>query len=146
MSRSRPRDPARLAAPLLVGILAGAVALGGCASAGAPTGSAASPTATPAPSAAGHAAPSGDVQRVAISVANGKVVGGVSRVQVPLGGTVEVLVTSDAADEAHLHGYDRTVEIPAGGSATLTFVADVPGVFELELHHSGAQLAQLQVG
>ncbi|WP_157429486.1 hypothetical protein [Actinomadura oligospora] len=55
-------------------------------------------------------------------------------------------MTSDIADEFHLHGYDRELELAAGRPGTLRLVASVPGVFEAELHHSGARLFELQVG
>jgi hypothetical protein len=54
-------------------------------------------------------------------------------------------VTADAADEAHLHGYDITKELGPGKTARFRFKADIEGVFELELHHSGAQLAKITV-
>lgn len=67
------------------------------------------------------------------------------RYAVPLGSTVELVVASDVADAVHLHGYDRTGYVTAGATVTLRFVADVPGVFEVELERSGEQLGQLQV-
>ncbi|MEU5882996.1 hypothetical protein [Spirillospora sp. NPDC047279] len=61
------------------------------------------------------------------------------------GTTVRITITGDAADEFHLHGYDRTLKITPGRAATLELVADTPGVFEAELHHSGARVFELQV-
>jgi heme/copper-type cytochrome/quinol oxidase subunit 2 len=71
--------------------------------------------------------------------------GGVSRVPVHLGSSVALVVSSDVADEVHLHGYNRKVDVPAGGTATLEFVADQAGVFEAELESRGTQLVQLEV-
>ena len=61
------------------------------------------------------------------------------------GDTVRLRFRSDQAAEVHLHGYDRTVEVPAGGSARLRFTADAEGIFEIEEHHSGEVLAKLRV-
>lgn len=89
------------------------------------------------------AAPAG--QQVPLGYAGGEVVGDTRRVEVPLGSTVTLVVTGDTADEVHLHGYDRYVEVTPGASAMLTFTADIPGVFEVELHDAGLLLAQLEV-
>jgi hypothetical protein len=56
-----------------------------------------------------------------------------------------VTVASGVADEVHLHGYDIGAAVLAGGTATLEFLADVPGVFEIELEGAHALLAQLEV-
>ncbi|MDT7624734.1 MAG: hypothetical protein QOF99_5635 [Pseudonocardiales bacterium] len=84
-------------------------------------------------------------QRVEVHYAKGAVQGGVSRVPVRLGSPVTLVVTSDVADEVHLHGYDRKVDVPAGGTASIDFVADQAGVFEAELESRGTQLVQLEV-
>ncbi|MFD0690191.1 hypothetical protein [Actinomadura fibrosa] len=68
------------------------------------------------------------------------------RVKVKRGATVRITITSDAADEFHLHGYDRELELAPGRPGTLELTADTPGVFEAELHHSGARVFELQVG
>jgi hypothetical protein len=44
-----------------------------------------------------------------------------------------------------VHGYDRTLALQPGRTAVLELVADTPGVFEVELHHSGARVLELQV-
>jgi len=69
----------------------------------------------------------------------------VSRVPIQVGSSVALVVSSDVADEVHLHGYDRKVDVVAGGTATLEFVADQAGVFEAELESRGIQLVQLEV-
>lgn len=120
-----------------------ALALAGCGNAAdtAPPAPARSPAAA-APSTAPQT-PAG--KRVGITVAGGQVQGGLQRIEIPLGTPVTLVVSSDAADEAHLHGYDRTVQLTAGTPATIEFTADQPGVFELELHGAGTQLAKLEV-
>jgi hypothetical protein len=90
-------------------------------------------------------APTGALHTLRVAYAGGQVTGDTGTVPVALGEQVRIEVTSDAAEEAHLHGYDEEVQVPAGGSAAIEFTADVPGEFELELHHSGAPLATLRV-
>ncbi|MEO3824275.1 hypothetical protein [Actinomadura sp. B10D3] len=84
--------------------------------------------------------------RISATVTGGKVRTAHRRVKVPRGATVEITITSDTADEFHLHGYDRELDLPAGRPATLRFTAGTPGVFEAELHHSGTRVFELQVG
>jgi hypothetical protein len=90
--------------------------------------------------------PAGPSARVlTLTVSGGKASGDTDRVVVALGTPVTINVTSDAADEVHVHGYDKETQIPAGGTGSVAFTADIPGVFEVELHESGLQLLQLQV-
>ncbi|NEA25612.1 hypothetical protein G3I70_24440, partial [Actinomadura bangladeshensis] len=99
------------------------------------------------PSASASASASGArVVRVAVTVAGGKARTAHRRVKVPRGAIVEITVTGDTANEFHLHGYDRELAITPGRPATLRFTAGTPGVFEAELHHSGARVLELQVG
>ena len=67
------------------------------------------------------------------------------RYEVSFGDTVEVRVTSDVAEEVHLHGYDLYLQLEAGAEVTLIFEANLPGVWEAELHPSHRELFQLQV-
>ena len=64
-----------------------------------------------------------------------------------VGSTVRISITNPSDDdEYHLHGYDLSSgEVPAGETATIEFVADVAGSFELESHHSGELLMTLVV-
>ncbi|WP_435070780.1 hypothetical protein [Amycolatopsis thermoflava] len=79
------------------------------------------------------------------TVTGSKRTSGPDRVEVAAGRTVTIQVTTDAPDELHVHGYDRTADVVAGQPASVTFTADIPGVFEVELHHSGAALTELRV-
>jgi heme/copper-type cytochrome/quinol oxidase subunit 2 len=80
-----------------------------------------------------------------LSYAGGTVRGGVRRIPVGVGRDVQLVVTSDVADEVHVHGYDRKSDVPAGRSTTIDFIADQTGVFEVELESRSAELAQLEV-
>jgi hypothetical protein len=80
-----------------------------------------------------------------IVVRNGEPVGGVQELEYSAGDEIRFRVSSNQADEVHVHGYDVEKEIPAGGSAMLSFPADIEGIFEVELHGSEAQIAELRV-
>jgi hypothetical protein len=81
---------------------------------------------------------------IEIAYRGGKLEGN-GRKQVTKGQTVTLRVTSDVADEVHVHGYDKEAAIPAGGTAEVVFKADVAGVFEVELHKKHLKIADLEV-
>lgn len=54
-------------------------------------------------------------------------------------------VRSPQAEEIHVHGYDVYRDIPAGETVTVSFPADITGIFEIELHGSGEPIAELRV-
>lgn len=83
-------------------------------------------------------------ERIEITVSDGQVQGP-GTVILEAGTEVELVVTSDVADHIHVHGYDLFEEVAAGGTATLTFTADLPGTWEIELEDSGTHLVELQV-
>lgn len=111
----------------------------GTASPAAPAGptptAAAGPTASPAPQA----------QVIDVTFAGGEITGVEPRVEVGLGEQVLLRVTSDVPEEIHVHGYDRYLDVPAGGTGEVSFVADIPGAFEVELHDAGRPIFQLRV-
>ena len=82
---------------------------------------------------------------IAIVVAGGQPSGGIQRVKLSKGEKVVLVVTSDVADEVHLHGYDLSADVAAGGSAEIPFTVDTVGKFDVELEESGVQLAELEV-
>ena len=61
------------------------------------------------------------------------------------GEIVRLRFESNEAAEVHIHGYDKTVNVPAGGTARTRFKANAEGIFEIEEHHSEELLAKLQV-
>lgn len=86
-----------------------------------------------------------DSQLVAVTVESGKVTPKPGRVKVAVGRPVVLRVTSDVADEVHLHGYDLTSDVEAGGTATIRFTPDAAGIYEVELESSNLRLLELQV-
>jgi hypothetical protein len=81
----------------------------------------------------------------AITVRKGKPVGGIKKLEYTKGDQVRFRVSSDVADEIHVHGYDFHKEVPAGGSVSFSFPAKIDGVFVIELEGRGEQIAELRV-
>lgn len=67
------------------------------------------------------------------------------RISVPAGATVRLAVVLEGAEEVHVHTYDLVLEVVAGEEATLDFVADISGIFEVELEGAGTLLFELEV-
>ena len=82
---------------------------------------------------------------VSIVVVNGAPEGGIVRESVDKGDRVVLAVTSDVADEVHLHGYDISRDVQAGGTVRIAFRATLPGRFEVELEGRGIQIGDLTV-
>ena len=82
---------------------------------------------------------------VSVVVVNGAPKGGIVRETVTKGDRVVLVVTSDVADEIHLHGYDVSRDVEAGGTVRLPFRATIPGRFEAELEERGVQIADITV-
>jgi hypothetical protein len=86
-----------------------------------------------------------EVTTVRIVVRDGKVVGGLKRASIDQGKRAAIAVSSDVADEVHLHGYDKSIDVAPGKPARLAFVASIPGRFEVELEDRGLQIADIEV-
>ena len=82
---------------------------------------------------------------VAVRYVDGAVAGVDGRPAIAVGDTVEITVHSDVADLVHVHGYDLFLELDAGEMDTVRFVADIPGIFEVELEDHGVLLFEFQV-
>jgi heme/copper-type cytochrome/quinol oxidase subunit 2 len=101
-------------------------------------------TASSSSSSSAAASSSATGRTIEVGYAGGTITGG-GRKQVTLGSSVTIRVTSDVADEVHVHGYDLMTDVTPGTPATVTFDATIPGVFEVELEKLGQQLLTLQV-
>jgi ABC-type glycerol-3-phosphate transport system substrate-binding protein len=82
---------------------------------------------------------------VKVVVVNGAPQGGIVRASVNKDDQVVLVVTSDVADEIHLHGYDKAKDVAAGGTIRIPFKATIPGRFEAELESRGVQIAEISV-
>jgi hypothetical protein len=61
------------------------------------------------------------------------------------GDTVRFRVRHGDAEEVHVHGYDIKTDLAANETANVSFEASIPGIFEIELEHSGTPLGRLKV-
>ena len=105
------------------------------------TAAAGAPTSA-APAAGGDAPGDGVIE---LTITGGNVEGGARREPVKQGAQVTIRVTSDAADELHVHTYDLKLDLVPGQSADLTFLARIPGVFEVELEERRTKVLELEV-
>ena len=100
----------------------------------------------PAPPAASSAdAPQPAPLTVELRVQDGRRIAGPERIAAQQGQTVRLRVTSNRADELHLHGYDLTLKLEPEVLAELRFPAHLSGRFEYELHHAHQALGVLEV-
>lgn len=78
-------------------------------------------------------------------ISKDKLVSAPETLKVTVGDEVSIIVTTDEADELHLHGYDLSLDLVNGVSGELSFMANITGKFGLELHHNELELGELEV-
>src|SRR6476619_5428868 len=125
---SRNQRIGLLAAAAVVVVVAVVIAVSG----GGDDGNKATSTNTTSTQQAGQPAPAPDSFKVQIK--DEKPVGGAQNFKVKKGDNVTIVVSSDAHDVIHLHGYDIEKDVEAGKPATFKFTADIEGIFEMESH------------
>jgi hypothetical protein len=106
------------------------------------------PTAAPrvdAPVAAQAAPAAPATKEVELVVKAGKLASGDTTIKLQQGDEVTLRITTDKADELHLHGYDKHMHLRAGVPAELKLRADRTGRFPFELHKSHLELGTLEV-
>ena len=69
-----------------------------------------------------------------IEIRGGQVVGGPAEIKAKNGDTVAIVVSADAPDDIHLHGYDIEKKAAPGQPARFRFKANLEGEFEIESH------------
>ncbi|HEY5846156.1 MAG TPA: hypothetical protein VIT42_05130 [Microlunatus sp.] len=80
-----------------------------------------------------------------VEVRDGRVSPNAENVKVATDASVRVTLTSDVAESIHIHGYDKSAEANKGKPGSVTFTADVQGVFEIETHETAKLVAKLIV-
>lgn len=80
-----------------------------------------------------------------IVVRNGEPVGGIQELEYSAGEQIRFRVSSDKAEEIHVHGYDIAKEVPAGGTVEFDFPAELEGIYEAELEGLGVQIIELRI-
>jgi plastocyanin len=104
-----------------------------------------SSSATDGTAAATGVSSTGSVKRLQVSVTGTTVTPAPAQVELPVGSTLELVVTSDHDDELHAHGFDAETEIKAGVPATLRLTATEPGSYEVETHEPALTLLTVAV-
>ena len=82
---------------------------------------------------------------VDVSIAGGKVTTAKPVVKAKPGQTVRITAVSDVADQVHVHGYDKALDLQPGKPASVEFETSTKGTFEVETHETGKLLFKLQV-
>ena len=110
-------------------------------SSGAPSG-----TSSSAPSSSGSQQPPAGAAVFDVTISQGQVTPTNATWQAKVGQSITIRVTSDAADELHVHSSpDHEFEVEAAANQLFTFTIDVPGSVEIELHKLDKTVATLQV-
>jgi hypothetical protein len=139
------RDVRKLVLALLV--VAVAMALSACGSSdGSTTTSGGTGTGADSGKSAPEAGmPAGKEDVPTIVVRDGEPVGGIQELEYSAGEEIRFRVSSDAAEEIHVHGYDLMKEVPAGGTVEFDFPAELEGIYEAELEGLGIQIVELRI-
>ena len=87
----------------------------------------------------------GSVKRLEVTIKGTTVTPAPAQVELPVGSTLELVVTSDHDDELHAHGFEAEAEIKAGVPATLRLTAKEPGSYEVETHEPALTLLTVAV-
>lgn len=90
-------------------------------------------------------APESKVKTFDIVVKGKKIVFGSETIKVTEGDEITIKITSDEAEEFHVHAYDKSVELEPNKQVTLTFTANLTGRFPFELEESKTDLGALEV-
>ena len=93
----------------------------------------------------GSAATTAEAEPPTIVVHDEEPVNGVETLEYSAGEQVEFKVKSNTATEVHVHGYEIEKKLPAGGTVTLSFPAELEGIYEVEVHPAEEQIAELRV-
>ena len=93
----------------------------------------------------GSATTAAEVEPTTIVVQGEEPVNGVEKLEYSAGEQVEFKVKSDTATEVHVHGYEIEKKVPAGGTVTVSFPAELEGIYEVEVHPAEEQIAELRV-
>jgi heme/copper-type cytochrome/quinol oxidase subunit 2 len=83
---------------------------------------------------------------VNVTIAHGQVTPTNATLQAKVGEPITFNVTSDAADQLHVHSVpDHEFRVAAAPNQTFQFSVDVPGNVDVELHHLDRTIATIQV-
>jgi hypothetical protein len=98
------------------------------------TGGNGTPTETEGQTEEPHETVPAEPEPTRIRMRGGEVVGGPADIKVKEGDRVVIVVSSDAPDDIHLHGYDIEKHPKPGKPVTFKLTADIEGIFQVESH------------
>jgi len=87
----------------------------------------------------------GAVQRLAVTVTGSTVTPAPAQLELPVGDTLEIVVTSDHDDTLHAHGFEVEAALKAGAATTVRLTATAPGVYGVETHDPALTLLTVAV-
>lgn len=83
---------------------------------------------------------------VKIVIAGGRATPQGDRVEAKVGQVVRLVITSDVAEQIHVHSDpEHTYDVAAGETVTESFTIDTPGQVAVEAHELGVTIVQLVV-
>jgi plastocyanin domain-containing protein len=85
------------------------------------------------------------VKEISVTVIGGHVTPPAGRIDVAKGQTVRITVRSDVNDVVHVHGFEVSAALMPDKPATVEFVADKTGLYDVEAHVTNLRLMQLAV-
>lgn len=130
-------------------LVAGVMALSGCSGgeSSTPEAPASSEHSQHAESSTSAAPSSAEEQKVRadFTIEKGHRTKGPETVEAKVGQSVALTITSDTADEVHVHGVNVSAKLKPGEKALLEFDVPYAGVFEIELHGAHGAITELKV-
>jgi hypothetical protein len=110
-------------------------------------GAGACSSASPEPGAGGGGGvvSTGSVRRLAVTITGTTVTPAPAQVDLPIGSTLELVVTSDHDDELHAHGFDVEAPLKAGVPTTIRLTGKEAGSYEVETHEPALTLLTVAV-
>jgi plastocyanin len=82
---------------------------------------------------------------IEVTITGKKVTPAPSTIDLKVGETLTLVVTSDHDDEIHAHGFEVEGELKAGTPSTVTITGTEPGLFEVETHEPPLRLMMIAV-
>lgn len=92
--------------------------------------------------------PAGDAPQgrsIAIAIKGKSVTPAPATVDLKVGETLTLVVTSDHDDELHAHGFDVETKLVAGASTTVLLTGKQAGLYEVETHETPLRLLMVAV-
>jgi uncharacterized lipoprotein YajG len=108
-----------------------------------PTPSTSAPTPAQTSTSASTSTPG--IRRIDITVTGKQVTPTPAVVNINVGESLTIAVTSDHNDQLHAHGFEIEKDIKAGQPLVITVTGAQTGVFDVELHHPALRILQVAV-